>query len=136
MADSSRFNVFSLIDDALQGHSSRALNILQHLQAEGEDALKILNFVCREIRNLIAMAAQVEQGQNINDVMQQNRVWGKRMPVVGMALSRHDSIALETMLEHAARIDQSVKGLNRLNTWDELNTLLMILSGKDLALER
>lgn len=136
VADSSRFNVFSLIDDALQGHCSRALNILQHLQAEGEDALKILNFVCREIRNLIVMAAQVEKGQNINDVMQQNRVWGKRMPVVGMALSKHDSIALETMLEHAARIDQSVKGLNQLNTWDELSSLLMKIAGNDLALNQ
>lgn len=133
VADSSRFNVFTLIDTAMESHSGRALNILQHLRAEGEDALRILNFICREIRSLYAMAEQMRTGTSASAVMQQHRVWRNRQGSVGIALRQHDPDSLQAMLDHAARIDQSVKGLNRLNTWDELADLLLELSGTTLS---
>ena len=133
VADSSRFNVFTLIDTAMESHSGRALNILQHLRAEGEDALRILNFICREIRSLIAMAEEMRTGTSASAVMQQHRVWRNRQGPVGVALRQHDPDSLQAMLDHAARIDQSVKGLNRLNTWDELADLLLVLSGNTLS---
>jgi DNA polymerase-3 subunit delta len=133
VADSSRFNVFTLIDTALESHTGRALNILQHLKAEGEDALRILNFICREIRSLIAMAEEMRTGTSTSAVMQQYRVWRNRQGPVAVALRQHDPDSLQAMLDHAARIDQSVKGLNRLNTWDELADLLLELSGTPLT---
>jgi len=66
--------------------------------------------------------------------MQQYRVWRNRMGSVGNALNQHDQASLEHMLEQAAKIDQSVKGLNKLNTWDELAELILRLAGKSLAL--
>jgi len=134
VADSSRFNVFSLVDSALEGQAGRALTILQHLKAEGEDALRILNFICKEIRSLLPMLKLVQTGASVSAAMQQYRVWRNRMGSVGNALNQHDQASLEHMLEQAAKIDQSVKGLNKLNTWDELAELILRLAGKSLAL--
>jgi hypothetical protein len=38
------------------------------------------------------------------------------------------------LLNDASLIDQSVKGLNRLNTWDELARLILTLSNNKLSL--
>ncbi len=134
VADSSRFNVFSLIDTTLEANPARALSILHHLKAEGEDLLKILNFLCREIRSLCAMSQEIENGQAISSVLQSARVWSNRVRPVTAALNNHSLSELEKMLEHASLIDQSVKGLNKLNSWDELNQLILTLSSNKLKL--
>ena len=128
VADSSRFNVFVLTDASLAGHSGKALNILNHLRAEGEDPLKILYFLTREIRSLLRMQAKIREGQNINGVMQAERVWQNRMPMVGAALRNHSMASLERLLLDARLVDQSVKGLMKRKPWDELTGMVMKLS--------
>lgn len=134
VADSSRFNAFSLIDAAEEGHAARALNILYHLRAEGEDSLKILNLLAREIRLLRDMAARIENGASISAAMQHGRVWRNRMNPVSTALNNHDSLSLARLLDRAAGIDQSVKGLKQLNPWDELAGLVMAIAAENLPL--
>ncbi len=128
VADSSRFNVFTLIDTTLAGHTARALNILYHLKSESEDPLKILNFICKEIRTLCKMAQLVENGQSVSAVMQRERIWRNRMEPVSVALNNHSLMQLQAFLDDARLIDQSVKGLNKRNTWDELSRMVLSLS--------
>lgn len=136
VADSSRFNVFALTDTSLAGNSQQALNILNHLRTEGEDPLKILFFITREIRSLLRMAARVRQGQNINGVMQSERVWQNRMPMVGNALRRHTIHSLEGLLLKAKLVDQSVKGLQGAKPWDVLAGMILILAGTETAFSK
>ena len=133
VADSARFNVFTLIDAALGGNTARALNILYHLKAESEDPLKILNFICRELRSLCKMALLIKNGQSINAAMQSERIWKNKMGPISTALSNHSLMQLQAFLNDASLIDQSVKGLNKLNTWDELSRLLLALSSNQLT---
>jgi DNA polymerase-3 subunit delta len=44
-------------------------------------------------------------------------------------MARHSETAFRQMLIHAGHIDQAVKGLEKLNTWDELLTLSLDLAG-------
>lgn len=134
VADSSRFNVFTLIDTALGGNSGRALNILYHLKAESEDPLKILNFICRELRSLCKMAMLIENGQSVNAAMQSERIWRNKMGPISTALNNHSLNQLQAYLSDASLIDQSVKGLNKLNTWDELARLVLALSSNQITL--
>jgi DNA polymerase-3 subunit delta len=133
VADSSRFNVFALIDATLAGDSGKALNILNHLQAEGDDPLKILFFLTKEIRILLRMQAKINQGQNINGVMQGERVWQNRIAPVSTALRNHTPDSLEQLLLHARLVDQSVKGLMKLKPWDELTDMVMALADPGFA---
>ena len=134
VADSSRFSIYTLIDAALAGNAARALNILYHLRAEGGEALHILNQLCKELRALTRMRAKVEQGQNLNGVMQTERVWKNRTQIVGTALKNHNVRKLEEMLKNARVVDQSVKGVLKNNAWDELADLLLRLANVSLGL--
>lgn len=133
VADSSRFNVFALTDASLAGNPGKALNILNHLRSEGDDPLKILFFLTREIRSLLRMQVKIQQGQNINGVMQSERVWQNRMQIVGNALNNHSIASLEKLLVLSRQVDQSVKGLLNLRPWDELSAIVLELCNTSTA---
>lgn len=133
VSDSSRFNVFVLTDACLAGHTAKALSILNHLRAEGDDPLKLLFFITKEIRILLRMQVKIRQGQNINGVMQAERVWQNRTAIVGHALRQHSVDSLEKLLLQARRVDQSVKGLLDLKPWDELMAMVLALAGTRTA---
>src|SRR5690606_35358246 len=100
---------YALVDSCLGGNGTRALRILSHLRGEGEQPLAVLNLLCREIRTLAAMQADLEQGQPLAAVLQAHRVWSNRTALVGRALKAHRQSSLLALLERARRIDQSVK---------------------------
>ncbi len=132
VVDNSRFTVFALTDACLGGNSGRALNVLNHLQAEGEECLFILNMLCREIRSLAAILADVEHGQNSHAAMQARGVWQNRKDLVSGALDRHSPNSLQKLLDRARIVDQSVKGLLDNRPWDELASLALGLSNPRL----
>ena len=134
VADSARFNIFDLIDAALLGQSVRALKVLQHLQAEGAEPLMVLNLLVRELRSLCQMRREVEQGQNINGVIQSHRVWFNRKAAVGKALQQHSVTSLSAILSDSRIVEQSVKGIKPNNPWDELASLTLRLAGTPTAL--
>jgi DNA polymerase-3 subunit delta len=132
VVDNSRFTAFALTDACLGGNSGRALNILNHLQAEGEEALFILNMLCREIRALAGIMADVSQGMNPHSAMQQRGVWQTRQSLVSGALDRHSAGSLQKLLDRARVVDQSVKGLLHNKPWDELANITLGLSNPRL----
>lgn len=132
VVDNSRFTVYTMIDACLAANSGRALNILNHLQAEGEECLFVLNMLCREIRNLAGMLADVEQGQNLHAAMQARGVWSNRKELVSGALERHSHGSLQKLLDRARIVDQSMKGLLNNQPWDELASVTLGLSNPRL----
>ena len=56
VADSARFDVFGLIDSALQGQAGRCLRMLDGLHAEDVPAPVVLWALAREVRSLASMA--------------------------------------------------------------------------------
>ena len=125
VADSSRYSVFALVDACLAGNPARALRIVAHLEAEGEQCLGVLARLCGELRNLAAMQAEIERGQNPHAVMQGHRVWSNRTELVGGALRRHNQRTLEVLLDKARIVDQAVKGLLEDKPWEVLRTLVL-----------
>jgi DNA polymerase III subunit delta len=130
--DSSRYGIFSLTDACLAGNTERALKILQHLEAEGEDCLFIVNMLCRELRSLSAMRGELDTGQNINGVLQNHRVWSSRSQIVTRALQLHDQKSVLDLLDRARKVDQAVKGLLNLKPWDEVTDLVLGFSNPRL----
>ncbi len=81
------------------------------------------------------MASLVAEGQPVNAAMQNERVWRNRQGPVSSALNRHSLEELQALLDRASVIDQSVKGLNKHNTWDELSQLLLALGAGHNSVE-
>ena len=136
VADSSRYNVYQLIDAALLGDISRAQKMLNGLRNEGIFPLIILAAVCRELRTLLPMLEKKREGQGVNAIIQSARVWYNRKQAVAAALARLDSEQVWKLLDHSRMIDQSIKGLSKANPWIELSLLLLNLSGAKPSAEK
>ena len=129
VADSARYDVFLLIDAALEGNTSRVVRILDGLQLEGTEPLFLNNMLAREIRNLSAMAHKVDQGQSVDAVLRSGRIWDKRKTPVAACLKRHRATDLERMQSRLSLVDRMVKGLEDTGRpWDELTTMVVELS--------
>ncbi len=136
VADSSRYNVYQLIDAALLGDAARAQKILQGLHSEGIFPLVVLGAITRELRSLLPMLQQKEQGQIISGIVQTAHVFFNRKQVVANALHRLSTAMIWRMLDHARLIDQSIKGMAVANPWDELSSLLLTISCVSIATNR
>ena len=128
VADNARYNLFALIDSALQGDAAHALKMLQGLRAEGTDATVVLWGLSRELRLLYQCKTDIERGKNHNQVLQSQRVWDKRKPIVSAGLARHSQDALADLLHQASLADHSIKGLADGNPWDRLSGLVLELA--------
>jgi DNA polymerase-3 subunit delta len=130
VADNARYDIFGLVDNALNGDSKASLKMLRGLQAEGSQPTVVLWALARELRTLYQCAEQVEQGLGIDRALQNNRVWDRRKPITKTALKRLQSQQLGKLLQLANRIDQAVKGINQDNEWDLLEQLLVATAAK------
>ena len=128
ISDTARFNVFHLIDHILQAHQKKVVRIVAGLQQEGTDPMLVLWALAREIRNLAEMAFTLQQGQNVQLILQKFQIWEKRKPLVKAILQRHHYEYFLKLLQQIQEIDEIIKGFQTGNVWDKLLTLSLALS--------
>jgi len=121
-----RYDAFKLNEAMLAGDKSRLARMLDGLKSEGEAPPKILWVLAEEIRAVAKVQAGLAQGEDLQQLYRNHRVWGNvRQQLVGEAARRLKSAALAQALRHAARIDRTIKGLARGDVWDELLQLCL-----------
>ncbi len=130
VAESARYDVFSLVDAALQGSAARVTRILYGLRAEGVEPILVLWALARETRSLLHMAEQQDAGMSAEQAMARERVWDKRKPLVRKALQRLDSTALRACIAESSRLDRQLKGIGTGRTWNDLLELALRLAGQ------
>jgi len=133
VASSARYDVFKLIDTALEGNAGNALQMLNSLQAEGGEDIAMLGAIIREIRTLYQCAQQLEQGGGIDRVLDGARVWDKRKVLYKNTLRRLKSAHLGRLLQLATRIDAAQKGQSKENGTVLLANLVSLLAGQKLT---
>lgn len=132
VSDSARFDVFALVDAALLGDTPRLLRIFSGLQAEGLEPVLVLWALTREIRSMAGMAWQCAQGNSVEQVLGQYRVWNKRKGPVSAGLRRHPLRRWQGMLYQAANVERVIKGRAAGAPWDELVQLGLKIAGVNL----
>jgi len=132
VTDSARYDVFGLVDRALEGDIRGSLRILHGLKAEGNEPLALLWAISRELRTLSNCAEQLAQGNGIDRVLQSQRVWDKRKPLTKSALQRLKPQQLRQLIQLASRIDQTAKGMIKDNSWILLEQLVAKMAGAPL----
>ena len=118
VADSARFDVFGLVDTALQGDVARTAQMLQSIKGEGVAAPVVLWALVRELRVLThiaqgmaqGMAQGIGPGQNLESLLRSAQVWDKRKAIMRSVLSRHPLPIWQDLILQAARADKVVKG--------------------------
>ena len=127
VANSSRFDVFSLADAVLAGETGRAFKILSGLRAEGVHPVQISWVLNRDISLLARLDYAVRHGDSLDGVLLRSGVWRRRQPLVRQALAKFKAPRLRALLTEAARVDAALKGVFPAEPWTTLTDLLISL---------
>lgn len=129
VADSARYSVFLLADEAMSGRVNRALRMLGGLRREGVVPVLVLWALGREARMLAAMAEQLSVGRSEAEVMKSHRIWNQRQGIVRQALARIDRQSGYALVSLAERADRAAKGQSGENPWQLLTQMIVLLAG-------
>lgn len=132
VADSARYDAFTLIDSAYAGNLGRSLRILQGLRNEGAEAIAIHGALMWQLRRTCNMARALAAGDSADAILQRYRIFDSQRGAFRRLLKRHSAMALERLLHDAGRIDGLLKGYRTGDPWQALAWLFARLAGHDL----
>ena len=135
VANSSRYDVYKLVDAALAGDAQRAIRILAGLRAEGVEPVIIFWALGRELRLLAGLSDAVRQRIDLGSAMQKARVWRNRQGLVRSCVSRAPAGAFLRLLKAVGEGDAAAKGQLRADPWQLANAIVLGLAfaGKKAA---
>ncbi|GAB3261183.1 DNA polymerase III subunit delta [Chitinimonas naiadis] len=127
VANVARYDVWGLGEALLVGDAARLARMLDGLKGEGEAPNLVLWAMADEVRALLRVGLGRSQGQNLQQLYRENRVWGDKQRRYPAALDRLKASQLKAALGHAAEIDRTIKGVGPGEAWEELLKLGMRL---------
>jgi DNA polymerase-3 subunit delta len=130
VADHARYNLYDLVDEALQGNYAHAIKMLHYLRASGTEPTVLLWALTKDIRTLAGVSQLIDTGLAPARALQEYRVWENRKNIMQGALKRLPGRAFKHGLLESARIDQSIKGLGAGDPWDGFTNIILWLAGK------
>ncbi|GGZ54902.1 DNA polymerase III subunit delta [Lysobacter xinjiangensis] len=128
VADASRYDVFRLIDAAMNGQPAQVVRILAGLRAEGDAVPALLGMIVMELHRGGALAQVQAKGGNLVAAFKAQRVWDAKQPMYRRALQRHAPAAWEAMLVQAGLVDRIAKGRAPGDAWVALERLMVALA--------
>ena len=128
VANSSRFDVFKLLDAALAGDAKRSCKILAGLRAEGLEPVIVVWALARELRTLVRLAEMLAAGMNLAQGMQKSGVWQSRQGLVRSCVTRHELQDVRRLLKATVAADQAAKGQLRADPWQLITSILLDLT--------
>jgi DNA polymerase-3 subunit delta len=135
VANSSRYDVYKLVDAALEGDARRAMKILGGLRAEGVEPFIVFWALGRELRQLAGLADSVRQRIDLGTAMQKARVWSNRQGLVRSCISRAPDGTFHRLLKEVGRGDAAAKGQLRADPWQLATDVVLglALAGRKAA---
>lgn len=130
VADSARYDVFGLVEGALEGDARRTLRILHGLCAEGVKPQNVLGTLAWCLRSLAALARETHAGTPPEQLLGRRewQAWRRRQRAVRAALQRHGPAAWQALILTAGGVDRTIKGSPG-DAWDELQRLALGICG-------
>ncbi len=119
VADSSRYDVFKLVESALAGQTDKVLKILSSLKAEDISPVLVLWALVREARILISYKATKSQNEK-ESLLRNQGVWGERKQLLEIASKRLSHAELNQVLVLGAKADRQIKGQQQGDAWETL----------------
>lgn len=129
IAESARFDVFSLVDGCLAGDAPQVARMLTALQAEGIAPVLVLWALAREVRAMARLAADLAGGKPQAQAFKAHRIWAARAGAVSAAQRRFSHSRWLALLQRVARADRVLKGQASGEIWQELEQLGLAMCG-------
>lgn len=128
VAESSRYDVFKLVDATLAGEAVRVPRILAALRGEGEVVAGLLGFIMKEIVMIAGFAAVQAQGGNLMAEMRAAKLWESKMAQIKRALERHPPSQWERFAIAVGEVERMAKGRIKGDAWRALERLLLAIA--------
>ena len=125
VANSSRYDVFKLVDAALSGDAKRAIKVLTGLRAEGVEPVIIVWALTRELRSLAGVSDGIAGGLDLAAAMQKAKVWRSRQPLIRSCIARHQERDFHRLLKATGQADQAAKGQLRADPWQLVTAIVL-----------
>ncbi|GAB3090840.1 DNA polymerase III subunit delta [Lysobacter terrae] len=129
VADAARFDVFRLVDAAMNGQGAQVVRMIRGLRGEGEAVPALLGMVIKELQTTAALA----RAGNLANAFKAQRIWESKQPMYRRALQRHEAARWDGFLAQAGRVDSIAKGRPRRgqepdDAWLALERLLLAVA--------
>ncbi|UNK49369.1 DNA polymerase III subunit delta [Lysobacter sp. S4-A87] len=133
VADAARYDVFRLVDAAMNGSGAQVAHMLAGLRAEGEAVPALLGMVVMELQRAAALARVQAKGGNLANEFKAQRIWDSKQPMYRRALQRHAAPRWDAFVAEAGRVDRIAKGRGRIgeeptDAWLALERLLLAVA--------
>ena len=128
VADSSRFDVYKLVDAAVAGNAARAVRVLGAVRTEGVEPVIVMWALTREIRMLAGLSDAICSGMDLSGAMRKSGVWQNRQGLVRACISRHQPADFYRLLKLARDADAAAKGQKRADPWQLATQIVLELA--------
>ena len=128
VADAARFDVFRLLDAALNGQGAQVARMLAGLRAEGGVVPALLGMVVMELQRAAALARVQARGGNLPAEFKAQRIWESKQAAYRRALPRHPPARWEEFVVAAGQVDRIAKGRAPGDAWVALERLLLAIA--------
>ena len=133
VTDSTRFDVFDLIECAYANKTKRLLRMLDGLKSEGMDPMAIYGPLMWDYRRLCTIGYHLSNGHSLEKLFADYRIWNnKHKQAIKSILHRHNIKKLHTLLKQANALDRTIKSAGKHTAWDALLSLLLAFSGHNI----
>lgn len=128
VADAARFDVFRLVDAAMNGQGAHTARMLAGLRGEGMAVPALLGMVAMELQRAAALAQVQARGGNLAAEFRAQRIWDSKQAAYTRALRRHDAARWDRFVAVVGRIDRTAKGRGAGDAWQQLERLLLAVA--------
>lgn len=128
VADSSRFDVYKLVDAAVGGDAARAVRILAGIRTEGLEAVIVMWALTRELRTLARLADSIQSGVDLSAGLRKAGVWQNRQSLVRSCIGRHQAADFYQLIQLARQADAAAKGQLRADPWQLATQIILGLA--------
>ncbi len=126
-----RYDVFKLGEAVLASQVSRALRMLEGLEAEGEAAVLVHWTLAEDIRSLKRIKDAMADGKPLPMALKEARVWGVKERLYERVLPALADHQLAHLVQAASVCDGVIKGLKHpdwpLDPWSALKRLMLLV---------
>lgn len=129
VANSSRFDVYKLVDAAIGGNSARAIRVLGGVRTEGVEPVIVMWALTREIRMLAGLLEKIRGGMDLSSAMRKSGVWQNREALVRACVGRHQASGFNLLLQQVRQADAASKGQLRADPWQLATQIILHLAG-------
>jgi len=132
ISDNARYSVFLCLDEALAGHGERAVKMLKKFKQESIAPISILVNLTREIGHCTQVSVAVNNRQPGMQALAKTFLWESKKKAIVLAANRLPLALWQKLVVRCAFLDRMVKGQEKGNIWQELESCLWLLSGKKI----